>query len=58
MSQPAKVVLVLDDFPGLLTHADPRDLPPGAAREQTNVTSAEPGQLTVRAGLRELKFEA
>jgi hypothetical protein len=45
------------DFPGLVLNVDPNDLPPGAAREQTNITSALPASLEVRPGYRVVRFE-
>lgn len=45
------------DFPGLVLNLDPDDLQPGAAREQTNVTSARPAALEVRPGYRVVRFE-
>ena len=41
----------LGGFPGLMTNADPHDVPPGAAQVQTNFQSLIPGQLTVRKGV-------
>lgn len=46
------------DFPGLVNNGDPSDLPPGAAIEQVNVTSQTPGELAVRRGYRDVRFEA
>lgn len=40
-----------------MTNVDPRDLPPGAAEEQVNCCSNILGELTPRAGFRELLFE-
>jgi hypothetical protein len=53
----AKVRITIDDFPGLILHADPQDLPPGAAREQINAMSSDVGRLDVRRGLTVVSFE-
>lgn len=45
------------DFPGLMVSIDPRDIEPGAAVEQVNVTSENLGMLQTRCGLRPVKFE-
>ncbi len=47
----------IKDFSGLMTRADPDDLPPGAAQVQTNLTSSRPGELRVRPGLRQVSFD-
>lgn len=49
--------VTIKDFPGLITDADDLDVPPGAADEQVNITSLKVGELSVRAGLREVTFE-
>lgn len=50
-------VVEIRDFPGLITNADPNDIPPGAACEQVNVTATIFGQLRPRGGYRVVKFE-
>lgn len=55
--EPARPADVILDFPGLSLNADPRDLPPGAAEEQTNMASDVPGEMRSRLGLREVEFE-
>lgn len=50
--------MVVEDFPGLLTNIDVRDLTPGAMEEQVNICSVTPGMLTVREGIQEVIFEA
>lgn len=44
------------EFRGLVTNADPHDLPPGAAQVMDNITTLVPGQLTVRKGHAETTF--
>lgn len=44
------------EFKGLVTNADPRDLPPGAAVTMDNITTLVPGALTVRKGHAETTF--
>lgn len=41
---------------GLVTNASPYAIPAGAATEQTNLTTATPGQLTSRGGMRPVSF--
>lgn len=43
-------------WPGLISNADPLDLPPGAATVQENVMSLVPGSLQPRRGLRPFTF--
>lgn len=60
VADPMKVpvdVLILSDFRGLMTNADPHDLPPGAAIKQVNATSFRDGELRCRGGCKELSFE-
>jgi hypothetical protein len=49
--------VAIRDFAGLATDSDPHDLPPGASREQVNVSAHRPGELQVRGGYRELQFQ-
>jgi hypothetical protein len=51
-------VIILEDFPGLMSNIDPFDSPPGAASIQVNACSILLGELRVRSGYRELKFES
>jgi hypothetical protein len=57
MGKPAVTSAEARDFPGLVVAADPRDFRPGAARDQKNLTSDRPGQLTQRPGLVPVVFE-
>jgi hypothetical protein len=41
-----------EQWSGLITKASPYIIPPGAATEQVNLSSAIPGQLTTRGGMR------
>ena len=43
---------------GLITNASPYAIPPGAAVEQTNLSSAVPGQLATRGGMMPVQFDA
>jgi hypothetical protein len=45
------------DFPGLMLNIDPRDLPPGAAQDQVNACCIVQGELQIRLGYREVKFD-
>jgi hypothetical protein len=49
--------MAMKDFAGLINNADPRDLPPGTAQVQVNINSRTSGELNVRRGLREVRFE-
>lgn len=42
---------------GYIPNSDPHDLPPGASPDTLNVTSVRPGELTVRLGVSEVKFD-
>ena len=57
MPEPAENRIELRDFPGLVQQSDTHDVPPGSAKEQTNLESSTPGQLDVRAGYRIVTFE-
>jgi hypothetical protein len=58
MPAPAQPVSEAQDFPGMLSNVDPRDIPAGAAEEQVNICSIVQGELRVRLGIREVVFEA
>lgn len=44
----------ISEWAGLVTNADPHDLPPGAAQVQINLQCLTPGKLSVRQGLQVL----
>ncbi len=44
-------------FTGMVSNINPRDLRPGQAALQINVTAVKHGELAVRRGLRELIFD-
>lgn len=48
----------ITDFPGLVTKADSRDIPPGAAQLQVNAQSERAGELRPRRGLKLVVFDA
>jgi hypothetical protein len=58
MSQPSRISTAIRDFPGLATNIDPHDARPGAADEQVNVQSSQPGVLEVRPGYAVVQFDA
>jgi hypothetical protein len=58
MSMKPEAQIVLKDFGGLATKADRMDLPPGTGADQKNVMSTVPGQLNVRPGIRQVRFES
>jgi hypothetical protein len=45
------------DFSGLVTNADPADIPVGAAEDQVNCASMTLGELQVRLGYRQVTFD-
>lgn len=47
-----------DDFPGIVLLEDPIDIPPGAAQDQLNLQSSEPGQASVRLGMLPVSFDS
>lgn len=57
MADIARPIETADDFPGIMTNVDPRDIPAGAAEIQFNLSSTFMGELTSRQGLREVVFE-
>ena len=57
MPSPSRPAVVLADFPGIATNADPRDIPEGTAEEQVNLCSFVPGEMRTRLGLRPVVFD-
>lgn len=57
MPTPAKPVVQIVDFPGMMVNVDPRDFPEGASEDQVNACSLKVGELTVRGGIRAVEFE-
>lgn len=57
MAEQTKARLEIRDFPGMITAADPDDIPDGAAEEQINLVSLVPGQMQTRAGYRLVSFD-
>jgi hypothetical protein len=57
VAQEPRVSIRLDDFPGLIDNTDPRNIPPGAAQLQINCASYQIGELIIRAGTLQVKFE-
>jgi len=46
----------ISDFAGLVTDADPGDLPPGTAQSAVNVSTTTAGKLKVRGGIQPVTF--
>ncbi len=46
----------MTQWPGLISNADPHDLPPGGGVIQENFSCVTPGKLTGRKGLRAAMF--
>lgn len=57
MGQPAKASETLSEFVGQVSHANPHQIPSGAAVEQTNIMSTYDQELKVREGYRLVTFE-
>jgi len=57
MPDQAKNKKSYNDFGGLYLLSDPMDLPPGAAQDQVNIKSDEPGQMEVRGGMLPVSFD-
>lgn len=57
MAEKPKTSVECRDWPGLVTHADRRDVPPGAGVFQINLASERPGELRVRRGLTLVVFD-
>jgi hypothetical protein len=57
MNEPPVIQVVIDDFEGMFSNADPKDVPMQGAQVQVNVGTVRPGELTVRGGLREVTFD-
>ena len=51
MADAPKSSVDVNKWPGLMTNADPHNLPAGAAQEQVNIQSLVPGQADVRKGI-------
>lgn len=54
--RPAAVV-VIQDFPGLVSDPDELDVTRGSAQIQTNLTSDRPGRMDIRPGYLQVEFE-
>ncbi len=54
--RPAAVVLITQ-FPGLVSDTDELDVLRGSAQVQTNLTSDRPGRLDIRGGFLQVEFE-
>lgn len=52
----ALATLRFPKFLGLVSNPDPRDIPPGAAEDQENVSTRVPGKLSVRGGIQPYTF--
>jgi hypothetical protein len=57
MAEPARPVALAQDFAGMVSNADPRDIPPGAAEEQINLSTHIQGEMRVRLGIQAVTFE-
>lgn len=47
----------IEKWLGVVKNASPISLPPGAAKNQTNICSLSPGILQTRGGMRDVVFE-
>ena len=48
--------VVVKDFGGFMTNADPHDVPPGTTVKQVNATSVRHGELRARPGVKVIQF--
>jgi hypothetical protein len=53
----AEAEILQSTFTGMVSNVNPKDLRPGQAALQINVTAIRHGELSVRRGLRELTFD-
>jgi len=51
------VRVIIRDFAGLETNADPNDIDPGKAREQVNLVAERSGELRPRQGWARVRFD-
>jgi hypothetical protein len=58
MADIARPVTAIIDFQGIAINIDQRDLPPGVAEDQLNLTCIELGEVSTRRGMLEVTFEA
>ena len=58
MGTPYKGAVVGRQFAGLMSSMDPYDIPFGAAVKQVNMTCVQSGSLSVRKGMRIVKFNS
>lgn len=58
MEPAPKAVVIVPDWPGLMTNSGPMGGPaPGSAEVQVNLSANVPGQLAARPGFRVVKFD-
>lgn len=57
MAEQAKPSVWGIDFVGIVINIDQRDIPPGAAEDQLNLTCIELGEMSVRRGMQEIIFD-
>ena len=57
MGQKPVARVIIRDFAGLETNADPSDIEAGKSREQVNLTAERSGELRPRMGWARVKFE-
>ena len=58
MGTPYKTATIGRTFGGLMSSMDPHDIPFGAAVKQVNLTCVQSGSLSVRKGMRIVKFNS
>ncbi len=57
MGEKAQVAVKSETFTGMVSGMSPHDLPEGAAALLLNVMILRPGELRIRRGLQELRFD-
>jgi hypothetical protein len=55
--QPDSNAVQITQFGGMISNADPHDIPPGASVVQVNVNAVKKGELATRKGLKLITFD-
>lgn len=57
MNEKPMAIVAINNFAGMASNADPRDLPDETAQIQINFVQVKAGELTSRGGLKRLTFD-
>lgn len=58
MAKEEKSTVIIDDFSGIITNLDSKDLRQGAADVQVNLCCLKPGEIQARQGYRVVSFDS